>query len=238
MSAEGTTPPIAPRSSLRGECFCAFSLTFVGAMGTYLDARPETAIGWPARAAALGMTAAAVAIAWAPHAPGLGNPSISLWLLCLGRLTPRDTLRSWLGAVAGGILGAALARGFFHPAVLYECRGGSPIWAHSLNVGRAIALEFALLSAMLVCLGNLLPNDSRVIWRHPFPVALVSGLWVAIVGLVAGRLTGGIANPARLVASAATGGFWDGHGAYWIAALSAALFAALVNGAFRRSRGL
>jgi MIP family channel proteins len=154
------------------------------------------------------------------------NPAITVALLVIRKISPRDA-GAYLGAqVAGGICGALLARMFF------SARGGlldygaatvSPRYLHGGSVWLALLAEaigaFVLMWAVMGTAVN--PDAPKGVagW------AIGGSLGLAV--LIFGPATGGAFNPARWLGPAVVSGTWSDGWLYVIGPVLGAAAAAL-----------
>jgi MIP family channel proteins len=155
------------------------------------------------------------------------NPAVTLALLAIRKISPRDA-GAYLGAqLAGGICGALLARMFF------SARGGlldygaatvSPRYLHGGSVWLALLAEaigaFVLVWAVM---GTAVNPDAP---KGVAPWAIGGALGLAV--LIFGPATGGSFNPARWLGPALVSGTWTDGWLYVIGPIVGAAAAALL----------
>ncbi len=212
-----------------------FALVFFGA-GSILLAAPELggAGGLATIALAHGLVLAVFVTGSLYISGGQFNPAVSVALVVAGKqniTTAGAYIASQLVAAASGagMLVALLGPGVANSAAGGAGDGGTNVGATigSLTLagdwvavfGFEVILTFALMWAILRCLA-----DPRA---HALGGIMV-GVVVAACILAAGPLTGASMNPARTFGPALYG-HWRMHWVYWLAPMTGAVLAALVD---------
>ena len=154
------------------------------------------------------------------------NPAVTLGLLSIKRIAPREAAAYVLAQLAGAALGALLLKYTFPAGVTSIGTLGTPELANSMNLMTGTVLEavltFFLMSAVMGTAVN--PDAPKV---GGFAIGLV--LFFDI--MVAGTLTGAAMNPARWFGPALASGHLD-NWFVWIIGplLGAAVAAAIYRG--------
>ena len=153
------------------------------------------------------------------------NPAVTLALLMIRKISPRDAT-GYLGSqFAGGLAGALLARMFF------STRGGlfdfgaatvSPTYLHGGSVWLALIAEaLGAFILMWAVMGTAVNPDAP---KGIAPVAIGGSLGLAV--LLFGPATGGSFNPARWFGPALVSGTWSDGWLYVIGPVLGAMGAA------------
>ena len=153
------------------------------------------------------------------------NPAITAALLAIRQISPRDAVGYWFAQLAGGVLGALLARAF------YSTHGGlhdfgaatiNPTYLHHGSVWLALLAEaigtFALMWAVMGTAVN--PEAPKGV------AGLAIGGALGLAVLVFGPATGGSFNPARWFGPALVSGTWSDGWLYVIGPIVGAAAAA------------
>jgi glycerol uptake facilitator protein len=136
------------------------------------------------------------------------NPAVTLALLVIRKVSPRDA-GAYLGAqVAGGVVGALLARAFFSTRgdlLNFGAATVNPRYLHGGSVWLALLAEavgaFILMWAVM---GTAVNPDAP---KGVAPWAIGGALGLAV--LIFGPATGGSFNPARWFGPALVSGTWS-----------------------------
>jgi MIP family channel proteins len=154
------------------------------------------------------------------------NPAITLALLAIRQISPRDVGGYVVAQLAGGVVGALLARAFYSTtggSLNYGAATVSPTFLHGGSVWLALLAEaigtFALMWAVMGTAVN------------PTAPAGVAGLAIGgalgLAVLIFGPATGGSFNPARWFGPALVSGTWSDGWLYVIGPIIGAGAAAL-----------
>jgi aquaporin Z len=180
---------------------------------------------------AMGLTAVAIISSpWGQRSGAHMNPAVTLTFLSLGKIAPWDALFYVAGQFAGGVAGVLLSGWIGGPRLarvqyVVTVPGPGGPWV-------AFAAEFAISFVLIAVVLNV-SNSRRLTRFTPW----VAGFLVAAFISVESPLSGMSMNPARTVGSALPSGTWTAIWVYFVAPLSAMIFAGqiyrLVRGAHR-----
>ncbi|KAM9296794.1 aquaporin-8-like [Gastrophryne carolinensis] len=152
------------------------------------------------------------------------NPAVTLAAVICGGLTPILLLPYWICQLAGGMLGALLAKGLAGERHFLNHTGASCAVGDGMSVGQAVAVEtvFSFFLVVAVVMGAL-GEKSRT------PLAPLSIAFTVFTGILAGAsISGSCLNPARALGPAVLSGYWDYHWVYWVGPASAAIMVSLL----------
>lgn len=153
------------------------------------------------------------------------NPAVTLAMLAIRKIDPRDAGMYILVQMAGGVAGALLAKAFFlgrGAVVGYGAPGVSPLYLQGGSVGLAFLAEaigaFILVWAVMGTAVN--PAAPKGVAGAAIGGALALGV------LIFGPATGASFNPARWFGPALAAGIWDDAWLYILAPIAGAAAAA------------
>lgn len=165
--------------------------------------------------------AIAVSVAGAASG-GHVNPAVSVALCLTGRLRA-SRLPIYLAAqLLGGLGGAALLRPMFSTDVLAAASFGTPVPADGLGIVLVVLIEAILTLFLVLAFWGTVVDP-----RGPAMGGFGVGLAVFANVLVGSSISGAGMNPARVFGTAALGGGWNTHVAYWIGPIFGAIAGAL-----------
>ncbi|HTS89767.1 MAG TPA: aquaporin [Gemmatimonadales bacterium] len=151
------------------------------------------------------------------------NPAVTLGLLSVKRIAPREAVAYVLAQLAGGVLGALVLKYTLPFGATSIGTLGTPALANSMTIATGSLLEavltFFLMSAVMGTAVN--PDAPKV---GGFAIGLV--LFFDII--VGGTLTGAAMNPARAFGPALVSGTWYAQPVWWIGPIVGAVAAAQV----------
>lgn len=153
------------------------------------------------------------------------NPAVTVALLAIRKIDPRDAGMYIVFQVLGGIAGALLAKAFFlgrGAIVGYGAPGVSELYLQGGNLGLAFLAEaigaFILVWAVMGTAVN--PSAPKGVAGAAIGGALALGV------LIFGPATGASFNPARWFGPALAAGIWDDAWLYILAPIAGAVAAA------------
>jgi len=153
------------------------------------------------------------------------NPAVTLAMLAIKKIDPREAGIYIVVQVLGGIAGALLAKAFFlgrGAIVGYGTPGVSDLYLQGGNLGLAFLAEaigaFILVWAVMGTAVN--PNAPKGVAGAAIGGALALGV------LIFGPATGASFNPARWLGPALAAGIWDDAWLYILAPIAGAVAAA------------
>lgn len=186
-----------------------FALIFFGAGSIILTQGSD----WVAIALAHGLAIAIMVSMMAHLSGGVFNPAIQIALLVTGKMTAARSGVYIVAQLAGGVAAAYLLKYFWSTAAFDAVKGGAPVVADGLAVGKAVVIE-ALTTFFLVWAVFATAVDDRG------PLARLGGLTIGLTITLdifaTGSLTGAAMNPARWFGPALASGTWT-NGWVWIA---------------------
>ncbi|XP_075701672.1 aquaporin-8-like [Rhinoderma darwinii] len=152
------------------------------------------------------------------------NPAITLGVVISGGLTPILLLPYWMCQLAGGILGALLAKGLADDSSFVNRTGAVCMLDSETSVGKAVGVEivFSFFLVFAVVMG-------AVGERSRTPLAPYSIAFTVTTGILAGgSISGSCLNPSRALGPAVVAGYWDYHWVYWVGPVSGAILVSLI----------
>jgi MIP family channel proteins len=155
------------------------------------------------------------------------NPAITIALLVIRKVSPRDAGGYILSQLAGGVCGALLARAFFSTrgGLDYGAATVSPKYLHGGSVWLALLAEgIGAFILMWAVMGTAVNPDAP---KGVAGWAIGGSLGLAV--LIFGPATGGAFNPARWFGPALVSGTWDDG---WLYIVGPVLGAAAAAGTY------
>ncbi|XP_068120252.1 aquaporin-8-like [Hyperolius riggenbachi] len=152
------------------------------------------------------------------------NPAITLAVVSSGGLTPILLIPYWICQLAGGMLGALLAKGLADGSSFQNHTGAVCMLNEEAGVAKAVGVEivFSFFLVFAVVMGAV--GD-----RSRTPLAPYSIAFTVMAGILAGgSISGSCLNPARALGPAVVIGYWDYHWVYWVGPASAAILVTLI----------
>ncbi|KAM8946948.1 aquaporin-8-like [Pelodytes ibericus] len=152
------------------------------------------------------------------------NPAITLAVVLSGGLTPILIIPYWICQMAGGMLGALLAKGLSDELSFVNRTGAACIVDSGTSVGKAIGLEIFMSFALIFVVVMGAVNDRSKTLLAPYSIG-----FIVVTGiLTGGSISGSCLNPARALGPAVVAGYWDYHWVYWVGPAVAALLVSLI----------
>lgn len=205
------------------ETLGTLTLVLFGATAVYMGSFPGG--GWGTLGVAL---AHAILLAVAVSATmgisgGHLNPAVTLGLLAIRRVSPRDAGVYLVAQLVGGALAGGIASTLFAPHVGQITAFGAPMLGVGIGVGKGIAVEavltFFLMSAVM---------GTAVLRSAPPIGGFGIGLILLPLIMVGAPLTGAALNPARAFGPALAAGMFTHQIVYWVGPILGAVAAALI----------
>ncbi len=201
-----------------------FTFVFVGVGATIsvgITAEDGLLVSALAHGLALGVMATAVRHISGGHL----NPAVTIGFLVTRRIAPL-TAGLYVAAQLAAAAGAALMIRWLWPGTSAEGAGyGSPAVDPGLTTGEALVLE-ALITFFLVWVAFSAAADIR--WASRAVAGFAVGFVYAAGILVAGPLTGAMANPARAFGPQLVDGSWDDFWLWYAGPILGGAIAALL----------
>ncbi len=151
------------------------------------------------------------------------NPAVSIGMMVIKRITPRDTFVYVASQLVGALVAALLVRAIIPYNVGRLMALGTPVLNNQVSFGHGVALEavfgFLLMSGVM---GTIVASNA------PRIAGFGVGLTLIPIVMVGGPLTGAAANPARAFGPAIISGMVDAQAVWWIGPILGAVLAALV----------
>jgi MIP family channel proteins len=204
-----------------------FTLIFVGVSSLCVNA------GLVGVALAHGLAIAVMVSALGHISGGHFNPAVTVGALVGNKITSRDAILYVLAQLAGGFVGALVAKVVI-PLEMYEAaKLGTPMLSPGISTGAGIIMEVVLtFFLVMVVYGTAIDN------RAPKVGGLFIGLTIALDILAGGPMTGASMNPARTFGPALAGDYWDNHVVYWLGPLLGGLLAGFVYSRWLGKEGM
>jgi len=208
---------------LTAEALGTFSLIFVGCGVVVASSLPGAGFGLMGIALAHALVLAIAVTAAMNISGGHINPAVTIGLMVIKRITPRDALAYIAAQLIGAVLGIYTLKHVFPAGIIAIGTMGTPALSNAMTFGTAIALEavltFFLMSAVM---GTAVAESAPKVGG--FGIGLV--LFFDI--LVGGTLTGAAMNPARAFAPALATGTWFAQPVWWAGPIIGAVVAAVL----------
>ena len=208
---------------LTAEALGTFSLIFVGCGVVVASSLPGAGFGLMGIALAHALVLAIAVTAAMNISGGHINPAVTIGLMVIKRITPRDALAYIAAQLIGAVLGIYTLKHVFPAGILAIGTMGTPALSNAMTFGTAIGLEavltFFLMSAVM---GTAVAESAPKVGG--FGIGLV--LFFDI--LVGGTLTGAAMNPARAFAPALATGTWFAQPVWWAGPILGAVVAAVL----------
>ncbi|XP_076460185.1 aquaporin-8-like [Babylonia areolata] len=156
------------------------------------------------------------------------NPAVTLAAVLTGATRPVTGLIYFFAQMAGGLLGAGIARAIIPSDMYVAIGGGAQTLAPGVTAGQGILCEMVLTTVLVltVLMTAIDPRTKAAL----APIAIGFAI---ILGVLAGcLLTGASMNPARsfgpaVFISYTTSAYWTYHYVYWVGPLLGSLMATL-----------
>ena len=208
---------------LTAEALGTFSLIFVGCGVVVASSLPGAGFGLMGIALAHALVLAIAVTAAMNISGGHINPAVTIGLMVIKRVTPRDALAYIAAQLVGAVLGIYTLKHVFPAGIIAIGTMGTPALSNAMTFGTAIGLEavltFFLMSAVM---GTAVAESAPKVGG--FGIGLV--LFFDI--LVGGTLTGAAMNPARAFAPALATGTWFAQPVWWAGPIIGAVVAAVL----------
>ncbi|HET9064854.1 MAG TPA: aquaporin [Gemmatimonadales bacterium] len=205
------------------EMFGTFALVFFGCGVVVMDSFPG------ARAGLLGIALVhaivlSIAVSATMFISGAHlNPAITIGMLAIRKITPRDALAYIVGQLAAALLAIAVARMLLPVSIGDLVSWGTPALSPRVTFQQGIAIEalltFFLMSAVMAT--AVAPNAPKI---GGFGI----GLTLFFTIMVGGPLTGSALNPARAFGPAIISGNMTAQAVWWIGPIIGCVIAALL----------
>lgn len=195
-----------------------FLLVFLGTGTIVLNDILQGDIGHPGIVISFGFIVALIVYLFGPVSGAHINPAVSVGFYIVGMLPKQDLLPYIFNQSIGAILASAL----LHILVPSNKTLGSttPV----IVPWRAFGLEmFMTLALMLLILYVV-----SVFKKKLFPIAVIIGIYIAVIAFVFGPITGASMNPARSLGPALVSGVMNPLWIYLVAPVAGSAIAGLV----------
>jgi aquaporin Z len=211
------------------EAVGTFFLVLIGAGAAMVNAATGGSLG--VTGVALTFAFVIIAMVYAiGHLSGAHlNPAVTVGFWSTGRFPPRDVVPYVAAQCLGAIAASAMSRAVLGP--VGHLGATQPALVPPITLSATFALEWAMSFALMFVI-MAVATDERV---APGFAPIAVGLTVGCCALMGGPLTGASMNPARSLGPAIVGGEWRAHWVYWVAPITAMLFAARVYDGLRRA---
>jgi aquaporin Z len=151
------------------------------------------------------------------------NPAVTIGLLAIKRIAPRDALVYIAAQLAGAVFAAVMVRFTLPWNVGRVVAMGTPVLANTVGIWNGIGLEavfaFVLMSGVM---GTVVASNAPRIGGFGVGLTLIP------IIMVGGVLTGAAANPARAFGPALVSGNMTAQVVWWIGPILGATLAALL----------
>ncbi len=214
-------PSLARRAT--AEMLGTLALVFFGCGAVVMNSFPSARYGVLGIALAHAIVFSVAVSMTMAISGGMLNPALTLGLMAIRRLAPRDGAVYIVAQLAGGILAVVLLRQLLPTSVGDLALWGTPSLHASVGFGQGVAIE-AVLTFFLM---------SAVMGTAVSPVApkiggFGIGLTLFFTVMVGGPLTGAALNPARAFGPALVSGNMTAQSVWWIGPIAGAIVAAFV----------
>ena len=208
---------------LTAEALGTFSLIFIGCGAVVASSLQGAGFGPLGIALAHALALGIMITATMNVSGGHINPAVTIGLMAIRRISPRDGLAYIAAQLAGAVLGIYALKLVFPAGVLAVGTMGTPALSNAMTFGTAIGLEavltFFLMSAVM---------GTAVAEGAPKVGGFAIGLVLLMDILVGGTLTGAAMNPARAFAPALATGTWFAQPVWWAGPIIGAVVAAVL----------
>ena len=151
------------------------------------------------------------------------NPAVTLGMLVIKRIAPSEAFIYIASQLVGALVGAMMVKTFLPSNVGRVIAFGTPVLNSSVTFGNGVAIEaiitFLLMSGMMA---TIVAQNAPRIGGFGVGLTLIPSM------LVAGVLTGAVANPARAFGPAIISGNLTAQAVWWIGPILGAVLAALL----------
>ncbi|XP_069808275.1 aquaporin-8-like [Dendropsophus ebraccatus] len=152
------------------------------------------------------------------------NPAVTLGVVISGGLTPILLIPYWVCQLAGGMLGALLAKGLADESSYVNRTGAVCMLNSETSVGKAVGVEivFSFFLVFVVVMGAVGERSRTPLAPYSIGLTVVMGI------LAGGSISGSCLNPSRALGPAVVAGYWDYHWVYWVGPVSGAIIVSLL----------
>ncbi|XP_044155715.1 aquaporin-8-like [Bufo gargarizans] len=152
------------------------------------------------------------------------NPAVTLAVVISGGLTPILLVPYWVCQLAGGMLGALLAKGLADESSFVNHTGAVCMLDSETSLGKAVGVEivFSFFLVFAVVMGAVGERSRTPLAPYSIAFTLVTGI------LAGGSISGSCLNPSRALGPAVVAGYWDYHWVYWVGPASGAIIVSLI----------
>jgi len=151
------------------------------------------------------------------------NPAVTIGLLSVRRIGPRDAFVYVLSQLVGALVAAYLVRATLPDNVGHVLAYGTPTLSSTITFWQGVKLEaifaFLLMSGVM---GTVVAANGPKIGGFGVGLTLIP------IIMIGGPLTGGVANPARAFGPAIISGSVTAQAVWWIGPIIGAVVAALL----------
>ncbi len=205
------------------ELFGTFALVFFGCAIVVMQSFPGASTGLMGVALTHAIVLSIAISCTMGVSGGHLNPAVTIGLLSVKRISPRDAAVYLVMQLAAALLAVSVVR-LLLPSSLGDLAGwGTPALSPRVTFGQGIMIE-ALLTFFLVSavMGTIVAKNA------PRIAGFGVGLTLIFAILVGGPLTGAALNPARAFGPALISGNMTAQAVYWIGPLLGGVIAALL----------
>lgn len=208
---------------LAAEALGTFALVFIGCGAVVSSTMPGTGFGLLGIALAHAMVLGVMVTALMNVSGAHFNPAVTIGLLTVRRISPRDGLAYIAAQLAGAVLAVYTLKLVLPGALTALGTLGTPALSQSMSMGKAIGLEavltFFLMSAII---GTAVAEGAPKVGGFGIGLVLLFDI------LVGGPFTGAAMNPARAFAPALASGTWFAQPVWWVGPIIGAVVAAVL----------
>jgi MIP family channel proteins len=208
---------------LTAEALGTFALIFIGCGAVIASSLPGAGFGLLGIALAHALVLGVMVTATMNISGAHINPAVTVGMMLIRRISPRDAVAYIVAQLAGAVLGAYTLKLVIPGGILALGTMGTPALANAMSFPTAIGLEavltFFLMSAVM---GTAVAEEAPKVGGFGIGLTLVFDI------LVGGPLTGAAMNPARAFAPALMSGTWYAQLVWWIGPIIGAVVAAVL----------
>ena len=208
---------------LTAEALGTFALIFIGCGAVIVSSLPGAGFGLLGIALAHALVLGVMVTATMNISGAHINPAVTVGMMLIRRISPRDAVAYVVAQLAGAVLGAYTLKLVIPGGILALGTMGTPALANAMSFPTAIGLEavltFFLMSAVM---GTAVAEEAPKVGGFGIGLTLVFDI------LVGGPLTGAAMNPARAFAPALMSGTWYAQLVWWIGPIIGAVVAAVL----------
>ena len=208
---------------LTAEALGTFSLVFIGCGAVVAASLSGAGIGLLGVALAHALVFSVMVTATMNISGGQLNPALTIGLMVVKRISPRDALAYIVAQLVGAVLGAYAMKLVIPLGILAVGTMGTPALSNAMTLGTGIAFEavltFFLMSAVM---GTAVAESAPKVGGFGVGLVLLFDI------LVGGQFTGAAMNPARAFAPALASGTWFAQPVWWVGPIISAVVAAVL----------